>query len=57
MQGNKPFLVAVLFPFQINVYAFPCGAIVSFRFSLIRTCIPRPLRYSLRCHRYCSHCC
>jgi hypothetical protein len=57
MQGNKPFLVAVLFPFQINVYAFPCGAIVSFRFSLIRTCIPRPLRYSLRCHLYCSHCC
>jgi hypothetical protein len=30
MQGNIPFLVAVLFPFQINVYAFPCGAIVSF---------------------------
>jgi hypothetical protein len=30
MQGNIPFLVAVLFPFLINVYAFPCGAIVSF---------------------------
>jgi hypothetical protein len=49
--------VAVLFPFQINVYAFLCGAIVSFRFSLIRTCIPGLFRYSLRCRRYCSHCC
>jgi hypothetical protein len=30
MQGDIPFLVALIFPFQRNVYALPCGAIVSF---------------------------